>query len=147
MIFLDANIFLRYLTRPTSPKLVEMHAIAESLIQAANRGEVDITTSEVVLHEVVYVLSSKKQYNLPATEIAAFLSPLLQMSGMKLPRGDKRLYLRALDIYTTYSKLGFADSIIAARAEHLGAELATFDRGLARLDIFTRWQPPRLPKP
>jgi predicted nucleic acid-binding protein len=145
MIFLDANFFLRYLTRPTSPKLVEMHAIAEQLIHAANRNEEEVTTSEVVLHEVVYVLGSKKQYNQPATEIVALLSPLLQMPGMKLQRGEKQLYMRALDIFATYPKLGFADSIIVARMERLGADLATFDKDLAKLDIATRWEPPRLP--
>src|SRR5262245_13752459 len=147
MIFLDANVFLRYLTQPNSPKLRAMHDIAQSLIKAANKGEIEVTTSEVVLHEVIYVLGSRKQYNLPAAEIVALLSPLLQMPSMKFPRGERQLFMRALDIYATFPKLGFADSIIAARAERAKADLATFDRDLSKLSFVTIWQPSQLPNP
>lgn len=141
MIFLDANVFLRYLVEPTSSETRSMQEIAMALFDAVERGQEDVTTTEGVLHEVAYVLASKKQYNVPASEIAAFLAPILRMPGIKLPRGEKRLYLRALDIYVANPKLGFADSIVAARAERLGVPLATFDEDLARLSFITRWEP------
>ncbi|MGH2532545.1 MAG: PIN domain-containing protein [Thermomicrobiales bacterium] len=141
MIFLDANVFLRYLVEPTSPETRSMQEMASALFDAVERGQEDVTTTEVVLHEVAYVLASRKHYNVPAPEIAAYLAPILRMPGMKLPRGEKRLYLRALDIYVANPKLEFADSIVAARAERLGVPLATFDDDLARLPFVTRWQP------
>lgn len=144
MIYLDTNVFIRYYAQPDSPETELMNATAAALFNAADRGEV-VTTSEVVLHEVAGVLSAKQPFHLPASEIAAFLAPLLQMPAMKLPRGDKRLYLRALDIYVAHPTLGYGDSIIAARADRLGASLATFDKELGRLDFITKWEPPRLP--
>jgi predicted nucleic acid-binding protein len=145
MIYLDTNVFIRYFAQPDSPRTEAMHAIASALFDAAERGDLDVTTSEVVLHEVAWVLGAKQPFHLPASEIAPFLAPLLQMPAMKLPRGDKRLFLRALDIYVAHPTLGYGDSIIAARAERLGASLATFDEALGKLDIVDRWEPPRLP--
>lgn len=141
MIFLDANIFLRYLVTPTTPETQSMQEIATALFAAVERGEEDVTTTEVVLHEVAYVLASKKHYNVPASEIATYLAPILRMPGMKLPRGEKRLYLRALDIYVAHPQLEFADAIVAARAKRLGVPLATFDRNFARLPFVIPWVP------
>ncbi len=143
MIFLDANVFLRYLVRPTDPKAQAMHATATALIDAIDRGDEEATTTEVVLHEVCYVLASKKHYGLPAADIAAYVTPLLRMPGLKLPRGDRRLYLRALDIYVARPRLEFADAIVAARVERRSIPLATFDEDLGRLPGITRWQPPQ----
>jgi len=146
MIFVDANVFLRYFVDTTSPKSLEMRLQAVELIHAAERGEEEITTSEVVLHEVAFVLGSNKHYGRPASEVAEHLASILQMPGLILPPGDLQVYLRAVEIYSANPKLEYADSIIAARAERLGVPLATFDERLGKLDIVNRWQPPRLPK-
>jgi predicted nucleic acid-binding protein len=145
MIFLDTNFILRFLTPPATSMDEDRRATARALFAAVARGEEDVTTSEVVLHEVAYILASKRHYNLSASEVVAYLSPFLGMPGLKLPRGEKAIYLRALDIYTANPKLEYADSINAARAERLGASLATFDKELGRLDFITKWEPPRLP--
>jgi predicted nucleic acid-binding protein len=142
MIFLDANVILRYLVDPTTPAAQAMQEIATALFEAVEQGREDVTTTEVVLHEVAYVLASKKHYNVSVSDIAAYLAPILRMPGVKLPRGEKRLYLHALDIYVGHPKREFADAIIAARAERLGIPLATFDEDLARLPTVSRWRPP-----
>jgi predicted nucleic acid-binding protein len=79
MIFLDANYFLRYLVQPTTPELRAMAEAAKALFLAIQRGEEEATTTEVVLHEVVYVLASKAHYNVPPAEIVANLKPLLRL--------------------------------------------------------------------
>ncbi|HUG15600.1 MAG TPA: hypothetical protein VMM78_11365, partial [Thermomicrobiales bacterium] len=45
----------------------------------------------------------------------------------KLPRGEKRVYLQALDLFAAHPRLGFAGSVIATRAIKSGSTLATFD--------------------
>ena len=142
MIFLDANIFLRHLVRPATPETERMEAIVSTLFAAIERGDQEATTSEVVLHEVCYVLASKKHYHLSAVDIAAYLIPMLRMPGLKLGRGEKRLYVRALEIYVANPKLEFADAIIAARCETAGMELATFDEKLAKVPTIIRWRWP-----
>jgi predicted nucleic acid-binding protein len=142
MIFLDANVFLRHFVQPSTPEGQAMQTIASALFSAIEQGDQEATTTEVVLHEVCYVLASKKHYGLPPADIANYLRPVLRMPALRLPRGDKQLYLRALNIYTANPTLEFADAIIAARCERLNIPLATFDERLAKLPTITRWQPP-----
>jgi len=139
MIFLDSNIILRYLTAPQSDLMHRQQKKAEALILAAKRGEQIVTLSEIVLHECSFILASKHHYGLPITTIADYLTEMVNLAGMRLPRGEKSVYLRALDIYRLNPKLGYADSIIAARSERLGVPLATFDSSLSRLPFIEVW--------
>ena len=142
MIFVDANMILRYLTVPTTPELRAMHEAATALFRQVRRGEEEVTTTEVVLHEVASVLAAKAHYNLPAVDVAAALKSFLRLRGLRLPTGERRLYLRALDLYAAHPRLGFADAIIAERVRAAGVPLATFDAHFDRLPGITRWQPP-----
>lgn len=142
MIFLDTNVFLRHLTQAATPEAALMQSVASALFSAIERGDVEATTTEVVLHEASYLLASKKHYAISWPEIADYLSPLLELPGMKFARGEKRIFLRALEIAAAHPKLEFANSVIAARCEATGNELATFDEGLAALTGLTRWNPP-----
>lgn len=56
MQFIDANVFIRHLTRDDPEKA---QACFE-LFQKAGQREITLTTSESVIAEVVYVLSSKQ---------------------------------------------------------------------------------------
>ncbi len=141
MIFLDANYILRYLVKPVTTAQQAMAETTRSLFRAVERGEEVVTTSEVVLHEVIYVLASKKHYNLPSNDIATKLGIILRLKGFRLPRGEKRLYLRALDLYATYPRLGFADAVVAARVEREGIPLASFDSDFDAIPGVVRWQP------
>ncbi len=142
MIFLDTNFFLRYLTVATVPELRRMQMVAAELFQSIERGDVEATTTEAVLHEVCYLLSSKQHYGISWTEISAYMSPLISMRNLRFARGERRLYVRALEIAVEHRRLGFADSIIAARCESAGFELATFDDKLASFSGLRRWIPP-----
>jgi len=77
VIFLDSNVILRHLILAPGAKNAAMSVRARSLFRAVQSGEETITTTEVVLHEVCYVLSSKKHYDMPAPKIADYLSALL----------------------------------------------------------------------
>ena len=141
MIFLDANYFLRYLVEPDSPVNQTRHDIAAVLFEAIELGEQEATTSEAALAEVAFILGSKRHYNVPAANIATYLSPIIQLPGLKLPRGRKGLYLRALEIWSERSRLGFVDAVTAATVEHSELRLATFDTDFDSLPNIRRWQP------
>ena len=141
MIFLDANVFLRYLVEPDGPENQARHEIAAALFEAIELGEEEATTSEAVLAEVAFILASKRQYNLPSVEIAAYLSSIIRLPGLRLPRGHKRLYLRALEIWSELSRLGFVDALSAATVEGSELRLATFDTDFDKLPSIRRWQP------
>lgn len=140
MIFVDTNVFLRYLTRSENPDVQEMERLAAHLIDDVERGIETITTSEVVLHEIAYVLTSKRHYALDHHTVADFLRTFISLPGMRLARGEKTLYMRAIDMFADDPVLGMADAIVAARSERLGVPLATFDRRLARLPSVEIWE-------
>ena len=142
MTFVDSNYFLRYLTQPITAEDHVMTEIARALFDAVERGEEDVTTTEVVLHEVAFVLASKHHYATPPADIVADLKRILQMTGFRLAAGDKQRYLRALDLYAAHPTWGLADAIVAATVEMLGIPLATFDRHFDRLPGIARWHPP-----
>ncbi len=135
MIFLDTDIFLRYLTRDDPDKSQACLA----LLQRIQAGE-EATTSEVVLAEVVFVLSSPRQYTLNHADVSARLRPVLLLRGLKVP--NKRRLLRALDLYATYIQLDFEDCLTAAQIEQQGiARLMSYDRGFDRVPGILREEP------
>lgn len=137
MIFVDANYFLRYVVEPTSAT-VAMHNIAAVLFEAVERGDEEASTSEAVVAEVAYVLNSKRQYGVGPSDIAAFLSPILQLPNLILPPGRKELYLRALEIWGERPRLGFVDALTVAELERTGIPLATFDTDFDAFPEITR---------
>ncbi len=140
MTFVDANYFLRTVVGP-EPETRAMHDEAAALFRAVERGEEEITTSEAILAEVAYILTSKRQYGLPPAEVADRLRPIIELPGLLLPRGRKRLYLRALELWREQPMLGFVDALTLATVERTGMPLATFDSDFNGFPWITRYPP------
>lgn len=134
--FVDTNIFLRHLTN-------DDHVKAQAclrLFQHAKKNEVTLVTSEAVITEVVYLLSSKRVYNLPRTEIRAKLYPLLSLAGLKL--AFRKSYLRALDLYTNLSALDFEDALTVAHMERRQlTEILSYDTDFDQIPSIVRREP------
>jgi predicted nucleic acid-binding protein len=145
MIFLDANIFLRALIRSPDPAIQRMHQIAADLFRRAERGDIEVTTSDAVIAEVAFILTSRTHYQLAAADAAERLSAMLHLRGVRLR--DKRIVLRALDLWMDSPKLGFVDALTAAHAQQTGIELATFDSDFDHLPGISRWHPANDPGP
>ena len=135
MSFVDTNIFLRYLTRDDPDKA---QACFE-LFKRAEANQVTFTATETVIAEVVYVLSSKRTYNLPRDQIRARLYPLISLQGLRLPQ--RRAVLRALDLYVAY-EIDFEDALIVAHMER-GAvrNLYSYDRDFDQVPGVKRQEP------
>lgn len=135
MHFVDTNIFIRYFTRDDPDKAQACF----DLFKRAGANEIALTTTEAVISEVVYVLSSKKTYNLARPDIRARLYPLLSVKGLRLPQ--RKMILRALDLYAAYN-VDFEDAIIAAQIERQGIDgLYSYDRGFDQVPGITRHEP------
>jgi predicted nucleic acid-binding protein len=136
MRFLDSNIFIRYLAADDAEKT---DACGRLFQRIAANDEV-VTTSESVISEVVYVLSSRSLYGLTRRDIVSRLRPLLALSSLRIT--DKQIYFRALDIYVSYSSLNFADAVSAAHVEHSRlTDIVSYDRGFDRVPGITRTEP------
>lgn len=135
MAFVDTNIFLRYLTRDDPDKAQACFR----LFQQAQANQIALYSTEVVVAEVVYVLSSKKTYDLARDEIRARLHPLLSMNGLRLPY--RQAVLRALDLYAAHH-IDFEDALIVARMERQKIrELYSYDRGFDPVPGVKRQEP------
>lgn len=141
MIFLDTNVILRYLTQSNDPAVQAMEQQATTLFAAVERGEELVTTSEVVFHEAAYILMSKSHYGLERSRVAEYLIALLGLEGLRLPRGERGIIQRSLDLFENNPGLEMADCLVAARSERLGIPLATFDGRLAALPSVEAWSP------
>jgi predicted nucleic acid-binding protein len=135
MKFLDTNVILRYLTRDDPKKAEDCY----ELFQKVKRGEIELTTCEAVIAEVVYVLSSHSLYNLPRNEIYSLLFPIINLYGFRMPL--KRLYLRALDIYAS-KNVDFEDALCFAHMEKRQIkEIYSYDSDFDKLEELKRLEP------
>jgi predicted nucleic acid-binding protein len=116
-----------------------MAAVATDLFERAERGELELTTSEAVIAEVMFVLTSPNLYKLDADDAGARVHAILEQRGFQIA-GKQRL-LRALSIVETRPSLGFVDALVVAHCESGSLELATFDQKLGRFPGISRWQP------
>jgi uncharacterized protein len=135
MQFVDTNIFLRHLTGDDPLKAQACFA----LFKKAQQNQIQSTTSETVIAEIIYILSSKTLYNLAREQIRARLEPLLSLPGLKLPH--RQTYLRALELYVSYS-IDFEDALSCAHMEREALnEIYSYDRDFNKIQTLKRLEP------
>jgi predicted nucleic-acid-binding protein len=105
--FVDTNIFLRFLTKDMPEKAERV----KSLLEQAQRGEIELLTSETVISELVFVLSSPRLYKLSREAVRTLLLPIVSLEGLKLP--NRSMLLRPLDLYAATS-IDFVDALAVA---------------------------------
>jgi uncharacterized protein len=135
MQFVDANVFLRFLTRDDPVKAERV----KELLERAERGEVALLTNESVIAELVFVLSSPRLYNLSRDRIRALLTPILSLKGLKLPQ--RAAFLRALDLYAT-TPMDFVDALAIVQMEAGGVtEVYSYDEHFDLVSGIRRLEP------
>lgn len=139
MPFLDTNIFLHHLTADDP----ERAPACLALFQAIEQGRLVVWTSDLVLAEIVFVLSSKHTYGLGRETIRDLLLPLIGLPGLKLPH--KRIYRRVFDLYTSLP-IDYIDAYHAALMEQRREpELYSYDTDFDRIPGITRREPSATP--
>ncbi len=135
MDFLDTNVILRYLTRDDPVKAERCF----ELFQRVKRREVRLTTSELVLAEVVYALSSRSVYNQGREQVRNLLLPIVSLSGLLVPY--RRSFLRALEFYAV-TNMDFEDCLSLAHMERLKIKtILSYDRDFDRVNTIQRHEP------
>jgi predicted nucleic acid-binding protein len=133
--YLDTNLFIRFLTKDHPDHAQRAYRVFKQI----EDGTTTVTTSGLVIAEVVHVLSSKALYALPRQDLRAKLTPLLTLNGLKLPY--KRTYKRALDVYAS-SNLDFVDAYLVAEMERTNiTTIVSFDRDFDSVPGITRKEP------
>lgn len=130
MILVDTNYLIDFILPPIDAAAESRQAAAKSLISGIEQGIYEAFIPEVVLHECFNVLVNRLQ-SLDANTFVMLFDSILQYAGWRNSPDDISIYRRALEYVQAGPKLEFSDAVIAARAEALGAELATFDKRFA----------------
>ena len=124
MIALDTNVLVRYIVEDDAKQT----AAAAALIERAVRRNEFLFVSDVVVCELVWVLSVS--YHTTRHEIAALLGNVFRARHLTF-RAVQEL-VRALDAYAS-GKGDFADYLIREQARTAECDgVATFDRALLR---------------
>jgi predicted nucleic acid-binding protein len=133
--FLDTNVFLRHLLNDDPRQSPACFA----LIQAIEQGRLRAWTSDLVIAELVFVLSNKRMYNLPRDNIRDLLLPLIGLPGIELAR--KRLYHRVFELYTSLP-IDYVDAFHAALMEsRQRTEVYSYDADFDRIGGLQRMEP------
>ena len=137
MKFLDTNVILRYLTRDDPEKAEACY----HLFQRTSNGQEILITSEAIIAEVVYVLSSPRAgYSLDRDEIRARMIPILMLRGLRLPQ--KHLYINALNIYASSTSFDFEDALAVAHMQHHNInEIISYDKDFDQIPNIQRHEP------
>lgn len=133
-LFVDANVFLRFLLKDDGKKA---HA-ARRLIERAIRGEVLLKTNELVIAEIVWTLES--YYEIPKSEIREKVHLILQCDGLEVINGD--LLSRALVTYADLN-VDFIDAYNASwcQARSLGRVVTYDQKHMKRFDFLEILEP------
>ncbi len=127
MELIDTNILVRVLTRDQP----EHAARANRFLEEVGAGERVATITEGVLVEVVQVLSSKRLYSPPRTQIRDFLAEVFALRGLRVPQ--VALFRRALDLYVS-ANIDFVDALNVAHVERARWDgIVSFDRHYNRI--------------
>jgi predicted nucleic acid-binding protein len=118
--FVDANVFLRFLTHDDANQRKQ----AVALFRQAAKGEISLISGPPVLFEVAWVLRSA--YDVPREKVLDALSAIVAFPGLMLLDAD--LVEQAIALARSAGQ-GFADAYIAISAQSAGADaVATFNR-------------------
>jgi predicted nucleic-acid-binding protein len=132
--FVDANVFLRFLTNDDPEKADRV----EALLSRAARGEIRLISTELVLAEVVWVLESS--YEMKNHDIAPMIKAILDTPGIEVINGG--IVERGLDFYQS-QHIDFIDGYIAAVMEKRKiTDIYSFDKKhLRRIKTIIRREP------
>lgn len=124
LLCLDTNILTRFFLadHPT------LSLKAKDIFLRAQKGEIRIYLDEVVVAEIVWLLSSF--YKLEKEKIAQQLLELVSQTWVINPR--KKLIMQTLEFYSK-SNLHYIDCWIYSVSREISGKLTTFDRKLEKL--------------
>ena len=111
--FVDTNIFLRFLTEDI-PAQADRCAV---LVQRLRDGEEVVSMSPLAVAEIIWTL--ERFYKLSKAQVAAKVSPLLKLKGLRV--ANKEVFLRALVLFAE-KNISFTDAYIAVQMERSGVE-------------------------
>jgi len=131
--FVDTNIFLRYLTKDDPSKYEKCREI----FKKAMKGEIAITTSGMVIAELVWTLLS--YYKVPKAEVVEKVTVIVGTKSLSIP--DKHILGDALVFYAR-KNIDFIDAYNAVFMRyHDLREIYSYDEDFELMEDIQRREP------
>lgn len=131
--FIDTNIFLRYLTKDNPP----MYNKCREMLKNAVEGKVSLTTSCMVIAELIWTLSS--YYKVPKEDIIEKVSIIISTENLHIP--DKDIIADAIAIYSR-KNIDYIDAYNAVFMKyHAIDEIYSYDKDFDVLEDIKRQEP------
>ena len=118
-VFVDTNVFLRFFVRDVEP----FYQKSKEFFEKAEKGEIRLETSEMVIAEIVWVLES--YYGFTKAEIAEVVETILETRSIRVANHTR--LKEAIKLYISES-MDFIDAYnIAYMKARNYKKVATFD--------------------
>jgi predicted nucleic acid-binding protein len=131
--FVDTNIFLRYLTKDDPSKYEK----CREMFKRAMKGEIAITTSGMVIAELVWTLLS--YYKVPKAEVIEKVSVIVGTKNLSIP--EKHIVADALVLYAR-KNIDFIDAYNAVFMRYHGLrEIFSYDEDFELMEDIQRREP------
>lgn len=133
-LFVDTNIFLRFLTNDDPPKASRV----EAFFRKAVAGKIHLVTNLMVIAEMIWTLES--YYGLNKEDIGSMVSKILNTPNLKIE--GSTLLVEVLDLYIS-KNMDFIDAYNAfyIKDNNLG-RILTFDKKhFSRVEWLERIEP------
>jgi predicted nucleic-acid-binding protein len=110
-----------------------------NLFERAQSGEIDLMTSEAIVAETIFVLTSTRLYGASRETVAQALLALFSIHNVHID--NKEVILAALQRFAA-SRFAFADCLCIEHARRQTAGMVfTYDRGFDRVPDIRRLEP------
>ena len=131
--FVDTNIFLRYLTKDDPSKYEK----CREMFKRAMKGEIAITTSGMVIVELVWTLLS--YYKVPKAEVIEKVSVIVGTKNLSIP--EKHIVADALVLYAR-KNIDFIGAYNAVFMRYHGLrEIFSYDEDFELMEDIQRREP------
>jgi predicted nucleic acid-binding protein len=131
--FVDTNLFLRYLTKDDLSK----YESCRKMFKRAVEGEIAITTSGMVIAELIWTLLS--YYKVPKAEVIEKVSVILGTENLSVP--DKDVLADALVLYARRN-IDFIGAYNAVFMKYQGlSEIYSYDEDFETVEDIERREP------
>src|SRR4030042_2837573 len=133
--FVDTNIFLRFLTGDNPEKARKIL----TLLEPTRQKGLQLVTSDLVIAEVVWVLTSKRLFNLPKESVKENFLPLLLEDFISFPAKG---YVASVFELFVDKNISFIDAYNAVYARRIQTDaILSYDKDFDKLDFITREEP------
>jgi predicted nucleic acid-binding protein len=131
--FIDTNIFLRYLTKDDASRYDKCREIFKNAVE----GKASLTTSGIVIAELIWTLSS--YYKVPKEDIIEKASIIISTENLHIP--DKDIIADAIVLYSR-KNIDYIDAYNAVFMKYHGLnKIYSYDKDFDILEDIKREEP------